>query len=114
MYSRLSTALSLSLLLLAGPVLADPPKLTLDVASTFPTGMPLIGEGAAVLAAKVERVSGGEVIVKVHEPGALMPAADTVKAVGEGRVAAAWAGAGWFAGTDPAFNMFSSVPFGPT
>ena len=34
-------------------------------------------------------------------------------AVADGGVGAAWAGAGWFAGTDSAFNMFSSVPFGP-
>ena len=42
-----------------------------------------------------------------------MPAAETVNAVSKGAVAAAWAGAGWFAGKDSAFNMFSSVPFGP-
>jgi TRAP-type mannitol/chloroaromatic compound transport system substrate-binding protein len=33
--------------------------------------------------------------------------------VAQGTVKAAWAGAGWFAGKDSAFNMFSSVPFGP-
>jgi len=34
--------------------------------------------------------------------------------VSEGKVTAAWAGAGWFAGKDSAFNFFSTVPFGPS
>jgi TRAP-type mannitol/chloroaromatic compound transport system substrate-binding protein len=42
-----------------------------------------------------------------------VPAADTVKAVARGAVDAAWAGAGWFSAADSAFDMFSSVPFGP-
>jgi TRAP-type mannitol/chloroaromatic compound transport system substrate-binding protein len=51
--------------------------------------------------------------LKFHEPGKLVPGADTVNAVSRGEVAAAWAGAGWFADKDSAFNIFSSVPFGP-
>jgi TRAP-type mannitol/chloroaromatic compound transport system substrate-binding protein len=52
-------------------------------------------------------------VLRLHEPGALIPADDVVNAVSDGRVSAAWAGAGWFAGRDSAFNMFSSIPFGP-
>jgi TRAP-type mannitol/chloroaromatic compound transport system substrate-binding protein len=62
---------------------------------------------------KVLRASGGDLAFKFHEPGVLVPGAETVNAVASGKVAAAWAGAGWFAGKDSAFNMFSSVPFGP-
>jgi TRAP-type mannitol/chloroaromatic compound transport system substrate-binding protein len=90
----------------AGPI-------TLDVASTFPGNMPILGEVSRVLPDKVKRASGGELILKFHEPGVLVPAADTVNAVARGTVAAAWAGAGWFAAKDGAFNLFSSVPFGP-
>ena len=89
------------------------PVETIEIASTFPLDLSLIGEGARRLAAEVERASGGELVLKLHEPGALVPAADTVGAVAEGRIGGAWAGAGWFAKVDPAFNMFSSVPFGP-
>lgn len=34
-------------------------------------------------------------------------------AVSQGSVDVAWAGAGWYSGKDTAFNMFSTVPFGP-
>lgn len=88
-------------------------SVTLEMASTFPSDMPLIGEGGVRTAEKVRRVTGGEVVIRFHEPGTRVPAADTVKAAAAGKVDAAWAGAGWFAGMDSAFNMFSSVPFGP-
>jgi TRAP-type mannitol/chloroaromatic compound transport system substrate-binding protein len=87
--------------------------LVLNVASTFPSEMPVLGDVSRGLPDKVARASKGELILKFHEPGKLVPGADTVNAVSRGDVQAAWAGAGWFAGKDSAFNMFSSVPFGP-
>lgn len=96
---------------LATGAAADP--VVLDVASTFPGSMPVLGEVSRSLPEKVARASGGDLILKFHEPGKLVPGADTVNAVSRGDVAAAWAGAGWFADKDSAFNMFSSVPFGP-
>jgi TRAP-type mannitol/chloroaromatic compound transport system substrate-binding protein len=90
-----------------------PESLSIDVASTFPNNMPVLGEVSRGLPEKIFRVSGGEFTLKFHEPGALVPGAETVNAVASGKVAAAWAGAGWFAAKDSAFNMFSSVPFGP-
>jgi TRAP-type mannitol/chloroaromatic compound transport system substrate-binding protein len=87
--------------------------IVLDVASTFPGSMPVLGEVSRGLPDKVGRASGGELVLKFHEPGKLVPGAETVNAVSRGDVAAAWAGAGWFADKDSAFNMFSSVPFGP-
>lgn len=91
----------------------NPPLVSLDLASTFPGTMPILGDAAKELSRTVERVTGGELELKFHEPGQLVPAAETVNAVSEGTIAAAWAGAGWFAGKDSAFNFFSSVPFGP-
>jgi TRAP-type mannitol/chloroaromatic compound transport system substrate-binding protein len=94
-------------------VRAQQPKVRLNMASTFPGSMVLVGEGAKKLPAKIARASGGEIELRFYEPNALVPAAKTVEAVSQGSVDAAWAGAGWFAGVDSAFNMFSSVPFGP-
>jgi TRAP-type mannitol/chloroaromatic compound transport system substrate-binding protein len=104
----LAAALSLT-----APAWAQQPKVRLNMASTFPGSMVLIGEGAKKLPAKIARASAGEIELRFHEPNALVPAAKTVEAVSQGSVDAAWAGAGWFAGVDSAFNMFSSVPFGP-
>lgn len=85
----------------------------IDIASTFPVSMPILGDVSSSLPDKVARMTGGELVLVFHPPNELVPAADTVNAVSEGRVDGAWAGAGWFAGRDSAFNMFSSVPFGP-
>ena len=91
-----------------------PPVVTLDLASTFPGSMPILGDAAHELAERVKRATGGELVFKFYEPGKLVPAAETVNAVAAGKVAAAWAGAGWFAGKDSSYNFFSSVPFGPS
>jgi TRAP-type mannitol/chloroaromatic compound transport system substrate-binding protein len=89
------------------------PIVTLDLASTFPGSMPILGNAAEELSRKVQRASAGKLSFKFYEPGVLVPGSETVNAVAEGKVAAAWAGAGWFAKRDSAFNFFSSVPFGP-
>lgn len=97
----------------AVPASAQSEKVVLNMASAFPGSLLLLGSAATKLPAKVERASGGTLELKFFEPGALVPAAESVNAVSAGSVDAAWAGAGWFAGRDSAFNMFSSVPFGP-
>jgi TRAP-type mannitol/chloroaromatic compound transport system substrate-binding protein len=91
----------------------EAPAVALDLASTFPGSMPILGDAAYKLAEKVRRASGGEIEIKFYEPGELVPGAEAITAVAEGKVDAAWAGAGWLAGRDSAFNFFSSVPFGP-
>lgn len=91
----------------------EAPKVILSFASTFPGGMALIGEAATLLPQRIARASGGEIELVFHEPGKLVPAAQTLSAVADGRIDAGWGGAGWFTDKDTAFNMFSSVPFGP-
>lgn len=92
---------------------ADEAGRHLSFASTFPGGMKLVGIAARELAAKIERASGGELVLDFHEPGSLVPAADTLAAVSDGRIDAGWGGAGWFNQVDSAFNLFSAIPFGP-
>ena len=55
--------------------------MTLDIASTFPGSMPILGDAAHSLADRISRASGGEMMLKFYEPGALVPAAETVNAV---------------------------------
>lgn len=101
-----------SLACLGSPTaLAEP--LVLDIASTFPPTMPIVGDVSRKLPEKIAAITGGELTLKFHAPGQRVPAADSVNAVASGNVAGAWAGAGWFAAKDGAFNLFSSVPFGP-
>lgn len=119
-YDRLKSALSVvsvvSATLYSSTLYAEPSKapLVIDMASTFPISMPVLGRASTDLVDLVGVMSGGSLQINAHEPNTLVPASDTVNAVSDGRIDAAWAGAGWFSGRDSAFNMFSSVPFGPS
>jgi TRAP-type mannitol/chloroaromatic compound transport system substrate-binding protein len=88
-------------------------KVRINLANAFPNSLTLIGEAPGKLSKKLERLSGGTIELRVNEPGALVPALQAIQATGQGSVDAAWSNAGFFAGTDSAFNMFASVPFGP-
>jgi len=111
---RLAGAVASAIALAAPAAAQQQPKVRLNMASTFPGSMVLIGEAASKkLPDRIARASGGELELKFNEPGALVPAAKAWEAVSQGSVDAAWAGAGWLAGVDSAFNMFSTVPFGP-
>lgn len=101
------------LVLVQAPVASSEEPATLNVASTFPNSMPILGDVSVNLPEKIARLTGGTLQLNFHEPGVLVPGAETVNAVADSRVDAAWAGAGWFAARDSAFNLFSSVPFGP-
>ncbi len=88
-------------------------KVTLQMTSVFPTSLTLLGEGAVTFSEKVKRMSGGTLEMKVFEPGALVPGLEAIPAVSKGSVDSAWSSPGFFAGTDQAFNFFTTVPFGP-
>jgi TRAP-type mannitol/chloroaromatic compound transport system substrate-binding protein len=103
-----------SLALAASAALAQQPqKVRINLANAFPNNLTLIGEAPGKLAKKLDRLSGGTLELRVNEPGALVPALQAIQATGQGSVDAAWSNAGFFAGTDSAFNMFATVPFGP-
>ena len=107
------TAVGALALSAAIPVLAQDKKIKLNVANNFPNSLPIIGEAGSKYAERIKRVSGGNIEMKFHEPGALVPALQSIQAVSKGSVDAAWSSPGFFSGTDSAFNMFSTVPFGP-
>ena len=88
-------------------------KVTLQMASNFPTSLELLGDSAFTFSENVKRLSNGTLEVKVYEPGALVPGLEAIPAVAKGSVESAWSMAGFFAGTDSAFSFFTTVPFGP-
>ncbi|CUH36492.1 TRAP-type mannitol/chloroaromatic compound transport system, periplasmic component [Jannaschia seosinensis] len=61
---------------------------TLDMASTFPKNMPFLGEGAEVLDEKIAAATGGEVELRVHGAGGLMPALEVLNQVSSGAIPA--------------------------
>ena len=103
---------ALATFVLAGSAYAQQ-KVRINLANAFPNSLTLIGEAPGKLSKKLDRISGGTLELRVNEPGALVPALQAIQATGQGSVDAAWSNAGFFAGTDSAFNMFASVPFGP-
>ncbi len=110
----LPTLVTIGLLASSVPIAAKEPETTeIQIASTFPIGMPILGDAVVQLSERVSRMSDGKLVLQPFEPNELVPASETVNAVSDGRVSGAWAGAGWFAKHDITFNMFSSVPFGP-
>jgi TRAP-type mannitol/chloroaromatic compound transport system substrate-binding protein len=106
-----AAALAAACLALAAPAQAQ--KVKLNVANNFPNSLPIVGEAGPRYAERVKRVSAGTLELKFHEPGALVPALQSIQAVSKGSVDAAWSSAGFYSGTDSTFNMFSTVPFGP-
>ena len=97
----------------AAPAAPAAEKVTLKVASAFPSSLALVGEGGITFSENVKSVSGGMLEARMFEPGALVPPLEAIQATSKGSIDAAWSTAGFFAGTDMAFNFFSAVPFGP-
>lgn len=110
--STISAAVLITLAIFT-PATAGGKSTQIDVASTFPSKMPVLGNVSRDLPEKIRRITDGSLLLNFHEPGELVPGGETVTATADGRVSAAWAGAGWFSKHDSAFNLFSSVPFGP-
>ncbi|WGF88066.1 TRAP transporter substrate-binding protein [Marinivivus vitaminiproducens] len=87
---------------------------TLDVASTFPKGMPYLGEGAEHLAELLDQVSEGELGLRVHGAGDLVPALEVFNAVSSGAIDAGWDWVGYWAGAIPVAGLAGAMPFGPS
>jgi TRAP-type mannitol/chloroaromatic compound transport system substrate-binding protein len=85
----------------------------IDVASTFPKNMVYLGEGAERLAELLKEVSQGEIRMRVHGAGDLVPALEVFNAVSSGAIQAGWDWVGYWAGTVPVTGIIGAMPFGP-
>jgi TRAP-type mannitol/chloroaromatic compound transport system substrate-binding protein len=82
--------------------------------SAFGSNLTHLGPSGQRFSKDVERMSGGKLEIKFHEPGALIPPLECFDAVGKGSVDACWTTPGFHAGKFPALAFFTTVPFGPT
>ena len=82
--------------------------------STFPSTLPLLGTMGKRLEGELDKISAGGIQVNFFEPGVLAPAFETFDAVSYGAVEAGWSTPGYWAGKEPALQLFSAVPFGPS
>ena len=98
-------------LTVAMPAFAKPVLLKVPVA--FGTHLPALGTPIARVEKEIGAVSGGQVKMKVYEPGKLVAPFEILDAVSSGKVNAGYTTAGYWAGKIPASPLFSAVPFGP-
>jgi TRAP-type mannitol/chloroaromatic compound transport system substrate-binding protein len=80
--------------------------------TSWPSGLPGTGTGAANLARRVERASNGRLRIKVFAGGELVPALEVFTAVSRGTAQVGHDASYYHRGKVPAAQYFTSVPFG--
>ena len=98
--------------LTAGTALGAGPR-HLDAASTFPKGLAVLGQSAETFADKMNELSGGEITVRIHGAGDMVPAFEVFNNVSSGALQAGWDWIGYWSGTVPVANLLGAMPFGP-
>lgn len=85
-----------------------------DVAAHFPSSMPLTGEAMKRMVSLIDTLSDGEITLQVAEPGALVPPGEILQSVQVGAIQAGFSAPGFWAGQEPALQIFGGLPFGPS
>ncbi len=89
------------------------PTLTWRMASAYASALPQLGEQGVRFETTLWHLSAGTMRVKLHEPGTLVAADDMFNAVRSAAIEAAFAAPSFWADKNPAFQLFSAIPFGP-
>ena len=100
-------------LALGAPARADEP-LRWKMVTTWPKNFPGLGTGAEFLARSINEMSAGRLQVQVYGAGELVPAYEVFDAVSQGAVQMGHGAAYYWKGKNPAFQFFSTLPFGMT
>jgi TRAP-type mannitol/chloroaromatic compound transport system substrate-binding protein len=85
----------------------------LSLASAFSSTMPITGDLGPILVKRLKKISNGSIIINFYEPEALIPTHNLFDAVSSGAVDTALSSSRFWSHKSPAFELFSSVPFGP-
>jgi TRAP-type mannitol/chloroaromatic compound transport system substrate-binding protein len=96
-----------------GPAQAQDEKVRVQMQSSFPPTLAILGPMAKRTAETITTITGGSVDVKFFDPGTLVPPAQAFDAVSSGALDSAWSAASFWTGKDIAFAFYSAVPFGP-
>jgi TRAP-type mannitol/chloroaromatic compound transport system substrate-binding protein len=80
--------------------------------STWPSGLPVLQEGAVRIAKRIKEMSDGRLEIEVFAGGELAPPLETFQAVSDGTVECGTGAAYYWAGKEPACQWFAAVPFG--
>jgi TRAP-type mannitol/chloroaromatic compound transport system substrate-binding protein len=85
---------------------------TLEMTSSFPSSLPILGTAGVDFVSKINGISS-DVAFKHFEPGKLVPTLEALDAVSNGSVDSAYATTGYWQGKLKAASLFAAVPFGP-
>lgn len=111
--SAIAAALAVSLTIAAAPAHAEK-KVLLKLPVWFGTHLTGLGSTPLWLSEQVELASGGNVKIKIYEPGKLIPPAEMLDAVSKGQINAGYTTPGYNTGlVGNKGGIFSAVPFGP-
>lgn len=94
-------------------VAAKDKKVLLKVPICFATALPGLGTSIVELADQLKAASGGNIVMKIYEPGKLVAPFEILDAVAGGKVNAGYFAAGYWEGKMPGISLFTAVPFGP-
>lgn len=114
MIKRYATSLAIAATLSLSAGLAQAAEKTLlKTPVAFATNLPSLGTPIPRVAEQLDLMSGGTLVMKVYEPGKLVPPFEILDAVSAGKINSGYTTAGYWAGKIPAAPLFSAVPFGP-
>ncbi len=80
--------------------------------TTWPKNFPGLGTGANYLINQIEKMSHGQIKIKLYGAGDLVPAFEVFDTVSQGTVEMGHGAAYYWKGKDPAMQFFGAVPFG--
>lgn len=104
--------LAVSLVLPAGAAIAAGKKIQWKGQSVFGTASPLGRHTIVLWKTYVERMSGGRIVLTLHEPGEIVPPNKIYKAVKEGLLDFGANTPAWQKGKYPAGDLFYTLPAG--
>jgi TRAP-type mannitol/chloroaromatic compound transport system substrate-binding protein len=92
---------------------ADAKRVRWKMHSAFGSKIAVIGEGAVNISDTITKASGGDVTLKMFEPGALVPGTQYYDPISSGALDAGFGTPGYHVNKNNAYAFFSAVPFGP-
>jgi TRAP-type mannitol/chloroaromatic compound transport system substrate-binding protein len=111
--SAIAAAVAVSLTVAAAPAHAEK-KVLLKLPVWFGTHLTGLGSTPKWLSEQVEEASGGNIKIKIYEPGKLIPPKEMLDSVSKGQINAGYTTPGYNTGlVGNKGGIFSAVPFGP-
>ena len=94
------------------PAILSNKKFKWKMVTTWGPNFPVVGEGCNRMAEWIREMSAGRLDIRVYGGGELVPPLEVFEAVSGGAVEMGHGASYYWAGIEPAFQYFTSIPFG--